>query len=68
MYWLNYLRAIRARISQDNDAVMLCFELEGHAKVIWHFSIPKGVRHSSERVMLVKKIVKPREASGVLQR
>ena len=48
----------------------MCFEKgpEGYIKVIWHFFILKRVRHSSERILWVKRIVKPREASGVLKR
>ena len=43
---------------------MLCFEQgpEGRIKVIWNFSIPKRVRRSSERLMLVKRTLKPRGA------
>ena len=54
---------MKAKISQDTEGVVLCFKQgpEGHVKVIWHFSIPKGVRHSSEKSNVVKKIMKPRE-------
>ena len=66
--WLNYVGAMRTRISQDTEGVVLCFEQgpEGRIKVIYHFSIPRWVRRSSERVMLVNRTVKPKEASGVL--
>ena len=55
---------MRARILQDTEGVMLCFDQgpEGRVKVMWHFSIPRGVMHSSERVMLIKRKVKPRES------
>ena len=53
MHQLNYVGAMGARISQDTEGVVLCFEQgpEGSIKDIWYFSIPRWVRHSLERVM-----------------
>ena len=67
MNQLNYAGAMRARISQDIKRVVLCFEQgpEG-IKVMWHFFKPRGMRPSSERVILVKRTMKPREANEVL--
>ena len=50
MHQLDYVGAIRAKISQDTEGVVLCFEQgpEDCVKVIWHFSIPRVVRRSSE--------------------
>ena len=54
---------MKTRISQDTEGVILCFEQEpeGCVKVLWHLSIPIGVRRSSGREMWIKRIVKPRE-------